>query len=460
MSKSKRINKKLWNIHNWIGLYAGIVIAVLSVTGVLALFKVEIDEAINPQYFKIDTPNGATTFHPDLTKLIDSLKNEYGVSNFAGITPSINKSQNWKVHFFVTEGIPFINTYSYEVFFNPYTGKVVGVRDYFKTFGHYIRHIHVRLFNGILGRIWVGFGGLALLISTITGILIYGEFMKRQFFGAIRNKNLKLKSADYHKIIGITTLLFNLMIAITGAWLGLQAILQPVLQVKSPERYERVEKPISKDDDIVYDVDFIKAFETSRALFPDLTPRSMAYSKNGSRTVTIRGNVPKTAYQNNISYIVLDKKDYRELGRYDIREKSLGDKVYYVQEGLHYGDFGGIWVKVIYSFFGLTSGVLSILGFVLYLERTKSKQKTKVNYKTTGKKVWLWSFWITAVCIVFYIMTITIGRVVPTIIVTLAVYGSLLFYVIRSLVISLRRVFRAFIKKISSGSKKRRKTLS
>ncbi|MEM8965241.1 MAG: PepSY-associated TM helix domain-containing protein, partial [Bacteroidota bacterium] len=419
MSGSKRINKKLWSIHNWVGLYAGIVIAVLSVTGVLALFKAEIDEAINPQYFKIDTPSKTTTYHPDIDKLIDSLKLEYSEAKFVGISPSLDESKNWIASFQIVERDPIPIAYDYQVFFNPYTGKVVGVRDRFKTFSYYIRHIHVRLFNAILGRFWVGFGGIALLASTITGILIYGDFMKRQFFGAIRNKNLRLKSADYHKIVGMTTLLFNLMIAITGAWLGLQAILQPALQVKSPERYKRTEKPISEEEDIAYDVDYIKAFETSRALFPDLIPTSIVPSRSGRRTVAIRGDVPRTAYQNNINNIVLDKKDYSELARYDVREKSLGDKVYYAQEGLHYGDFGGVWVKVVYSFLGLTSGVLSMLGFVLYLERTKARQKKKVSYKATGKQVWLWSFWIIAICILLYVLTITIGTTIPTIVITL-----------------------------------------
>ncbi|MEL6558314.1 MAG: PepSY-associated TM helix domain-containing protein, partial [Bacteroidota bacterium] len=208
MSKSNNVNKKLWRIHNWVGLYAGIVIAILSVTGVVALFKVEIDRVINPRLFKIENPDSQATIHPDVNKLIDSLKNEYGAKNFFQLSTSLDKSVNWSARFNVVKRKPIPTGHAYEIFFNPYTAKVVGQRNYFETFAHYIRHIHVRLFVG-LGRYWVGLGGLALLVSTITGILIYGEFMKRQFFGAIRNKNLKLKSADYHKIIGVTTLLFN-----------------------------------------------------------------------------------------------------------------------------------------------------------------------------------------------------------------------------------------------------------
>ena len=342
---------------------------------------------------------------------------------------------------------PLIKAYNYQIFFNPYTAKVVGVRDYYATFGHYIRHIHVRLYNGILGRFFVGFGGLALLISTITGLLIYGGFMKRQFFGAIRNKNLRIKSADYHKVIGMSTLLFNLMIAITGAWLGLQALLQPILQVKSPEVYKRVEKPISDEEDLAYYVDCVKAFETARELFPDLTPKSMAYSADGSRMVFIRGDVPKTAYETRISYIVLDKQDYSELARYDVRKGSLGDKVYYAQEGLHYGDFGGIWGKLIYSFFGLTSGVLALLGFVLYLERTKSKKTDQVNAKPTGRKVWLWSLGITAVCVLLYVMTVVFGMNLPTLIITILAYGTILYYLFKPLVLFVVRKLKALFKK-------------
>ena len=47
---AKRLQKKMWSIHNWVGLYAGVVIAILSITGVVALFKTEIDEFVNSDY--------------------------------------------------------------------------------------------------------------------------------------------------------------------------------------------------------------------------------------------------------------------------------------------------------------------------------------------------------------------------------------------------------------------------
>ena len=174
------------------GLYAGIFIAILSVSGVIALFKVENDEAINSRYIIVDWSEGTAEVHPGVNQLIDSLQHKYGRANFTGISLSLDKTRTWIFTTRIAEGDPLPKTDNYQIFFNPYTAQVVGTRDAIMTFSYYIRHLHVRLFNGFQGRWWVGLGGVALLISTVTGILIYGHFMKRQFFGAIRNKYFKL----------------------------------------------------------------------------------------------------------------------------------------------------------------------------------------------------------------------------------------------------------------------------
>src|SRR3546814_13544545 len=83
--------------------------------------------------------------------------------------------------------------------------------------------MHVRLYEGNWGQQLVGIGGLALAVVAITGLMIYGNFMKRQVWPAVRNrKNIRIVMADWHKLIGISPLAFTLVIALTGAWLGLQ----------------------------------------------------------------------------------------------------------------------------------------------------------------------------------------------------------------------------------------------
>ena len=433
ISPEKTLHKKVWAVHNWVGLYAGVVIAVLSITGVVALFKVEIDRGLNPSLFHVE-PKGE---YVDLLPVIDSLKTIHGPENLVYVGVSKTPKDSWFAYFFIRNST--LDIKQWHVFIDPYTGKILGERDVYKSTAFFIRNIHVRLFDNLIGRYLVGLAGIALLISTITGFWIYGGFMKRQLFGAIRKKNLRVSMADYHKLIGITTLLFNLMIAITGGWLGLQGLLQPALGIDRPGIYEVADKPLEKDVDVAYSVDYNSVFKKSRELFPELVPAYIAPSRDGSRTVTIWGSVPRTAFERHRFSLTLDKKNLSELNRYDIRNASFGDKLFYVQESLHFGDFGGILMKMLYSFFGITSGFLALTGFVVYLKRTETKRSQKPKFVELKPLLLKWTYGILGAILLLLGLHLSFGVVVPAILTIVVLYLSLLILLIRAMVLFVKR---------------------
>ncbi|MEM8928345.1 MAG: PepSY-associated TM helix domain-containing protein [Bacteroidota bacterium] len=427
------MNKKMWTLHNWVGLYAGIVIAVLSITGVVALFKIEIDEALNKDLFMVKPRSERV----DLTPVIDSLRTVHGAKNLAYVRVHKDDTDSWSAMFFLRKST--YNVKQWEVFMDPYTGKILGERDIYKSVGFFLRNLHVRLYDNLFGRQLVGLAGIALLISTITGFWIYGGFMKRQFFGAIRKKNLRIRMADYHKLIGITTLLFNLMIAITGAWLGLQGYLQPVVVGSRPGIYKVAEKPLSADKDAALSVDFEEVYSKTRTLFPELIPQYARPSLDGSRAVTVYGTVPRTAFERSTFTITYDKENLQELNRYDIRKASLSDKLFYVQESLHFGDFGGIVLKIVYAFFGITSGFLALTGFVVYLKRTERERRERPKFVELKPLLVRWTLGITAYIVLLLMLHLAFGIVVPAILTVSLLYLSLLFLLLRALVLFLKR---------------------
>lgn len=115
-------------------------------------------------------------------------------------------------------------------------------------------------------------------------------------------------------------------------------------------------------------------FATVRSEFPDLKPRDIIPSTNGSGTIMVRGNIAGLVYERGINTLVLTKVGYTPLFKYDIRQQPFSHKLYFVQEALHFGDFGGLLLKVLYTFLGLVSGFLSTSGFIVYLYRRKKKQ--------------------------------------------------------------------------------------
>src|SRR5690606_33094304 len=104
-------------------------------------------------------------------------------------------------------------------------------------------------------------------------------------------------------------------------------------------------------------------------------PRQLSSSTNGSGTVTVRGNIAGQIYERDINVLVLSKTDYRPIFKYDVRQQPPSHKFYFIQEALHFGDFGGLMLKALYALLGLTSGFLSISGFVIFLLRRQKKKK-------------------------------------------------------------------------------------
>ncbi len=53
------------------------------------------------------------------------------------------------------------------------------------------------------------------------------------------------------------------------------------------------------------------------------------------------------------------------------------EKMEYALYTLHYGQYGGKGIKLVYSFFCLGGSLLSITGFLLWYRRKRNKQRTK-----------------------------------------------------------------------------------
>lgn len=413
-------------MHSWLGLYAGIVLAILSATGVAALFKVEIDRALNAGLFTVPVAGVAGP----VASVIARVRHEHGAKYHFNTYPPKSPGDTWRVAFFIRKGLDFKQT---EVFIDPYTASVVGERDHAASFGAFLRNIHVRLYENVIGRKLVGLAGLALLLSTLTGLWIYGGFMKGQLFAVIRRGSLRMTMADLHKLVGVGTVVFNMMIAATGTWLGLQGWLQPALMGDRPGTFKRSDKPIPAAQDVDYEVDYDRVVARSHELFPEMVVHSLRLSHDGSRTVRVAGDVPGTAYERHSFSLTLDKETLAELHRYDIRDAPAAQRLFYVQESLHFGDYGGTGLKLLYVLFGLSSAALSLAGFVIYLERTSRKRKQSSRPVSSGRLAGRWTVRIAAVLCLLAVLHLSFGVVPPAVLVVVVFHGTWVTLGVRAL---------------------------
>lgn len=369
--KDQRNDKRLlWRIHHWAGLYAGILIGILSLTGALAVFIPEIDALVVKYHYNAQSPTFVPG-NPKFSRALDSLTSQF--PTYSSLSVQLPEQSGHVAEVDLVVRPPGERFERYNFFIDAGTDRIIGHRDHQNSLANYLRQIHVRLYEGNWGRQLVGIGGLALVVLAVTGLLIYGNFMKKQAWPNVRKKtSLRIVMADWHKLFGISALAFNFVIAVTGAWLGLQPWLMRWMDITTPNAFQ-APVVMEADADRALAVDWAEVFATTRREFPDLQPRYISPSTNGSGTIAVRGNIPGLVYERNINTLVISKSDYTPLFKYDIREQPPSHKLYFVQEALHFGDFGGFALKVVYAILGLVSGFLSISGFVVYLCRRKKK---------------------------------------------------------------------------------------
>lgn len=434
----KKDQNLLWKIHHWTGLYVGIVIGILCFTGAVAVFIPEIDLMIQRNYYSASSAPHAKVFIPKIDSAFAKAKRAY--PKMSGLLIDMPDKQGHLATFsFLIKGKDKASNKFHYLFVDTDKDKIIGSGDKQNSLANYLRQIHVRLYEGFWGRQLVGLAGVAFVVVTITGFLIYGNFMKKQTYPKIRKKNNRIMLADWHKILGISALIFNFIIAGTGAWLGLQPKLMKWFNIKAPGDQDFT-KVMDAKDDAKTSVHWNMVFNAVREEFPDLKPGYIRASEDGTGIIEIHGSIDGQIYERNINTLVLSKSSYKPLFKCDIRMQPFWDKFYALQEALHFGDFGGLGLKILYTVLGLTSAFLSVSGFIVYLYRTEKKKKSTTSpLKTTL----IYCISILLILVIIAVISMFIGYRQASFIAGIIVNGSLIVFIIYSIV-------NHFIKKSST----------
>jgi uncharacterized iron-regulated membrane protein len=412
MAGNRRIYKLLWAVHSWTGLYVGLVVAILSVSGSAVVFQDDIDALLNPSLLRVTSSAGRAS----ITAVTDSILERYG-HRYALNAIRFPSSDHGVLQVdMVSTGGGSLEIR--QVLADPYTGALIGDREYTKTLAYYLRHLHVRGFQARYGRQFVGFFGLALLVSSITGLAIYGNFMRSMRFGTIRwGQGLRVVSADWHKVVGISALAFNLVIAVTGAWLGWSA---EALRLAGTQpdgsllpMLARAGRIVTPSDDAAIRVDVDTVLAVARRARPGFEPRSLNMTRDGRRQVVMFGAPRSDLYAASTNKVLVDKQTLAVTAAFDISEAGAGSKLYYLMEPLHFGTFGGTALKIAYGVFGITAGVLSITGFLVYWKRREGKDSPPSRV-TASRSLVRWSLLAVCTTVLTLGASLTIGPLYPS----------------------------------------------
>ena len=260
-------------------------------------------------------------------------------------------------------------TRNVQVLVDPYRDAVIREHKSVRGWGDWLRQLHVRfLYGSFWGRYIVGFFGLTLLFSTVSGLMIFARFNGNSWRPkAIRwGRGTRIVSADLHKLVGLGSVAFNIVFGVSGAVLGLEGVYHKYLAEKAPavRRATVAQLPAGGIDAFV---------DKARALVPDAQPQAILL--NHARAGIVRVDLwPTTEHlvREMSSYVTFDARSAEPIEVYDATQAAAGVRLYYAMEPLHFGRLGwAMWVKLLWGLMGLTGGFLSITGFAIYVLRKR-----------------------------------------------------------------------------------------
>jgi uncharacterized iron-regulated membrane protein len=354
-------NPAILKIHAAAGLLSGLFILLMSLSGSVLVFHEELDSWQYPVIVK-------QTDQPVLSidSCYKSLQKRYPHAQVSHLNIAENSSQPYV--FTVYDSSYQSGTKSMQVFMHPQTGAVLQTRGGGKDIKHnamgWLSVFHNSFHLGKKGEWLLGFFALVFLLSIATGTILY----RKKIGAVILLKKAVFTWSNLHQIIGVYALLFNLMIGITGYWMQryvfkkqFYATEQPYTPVLKPSpplffRIDSAFEHMQKQHPAFtgYVIYFAQSKKGKTAVYGSRYTNSFIHSKKFADVIFLdsTGTIAKTAF--------VDKIDADS--RYDI-----------INSQIHFGRYGGMPVKILYSLLGLASGLLSITGFALWLKRKSWK---------------------------------------------------------------------------------------
>jgi len=359
-------------LHRYVGLAAVVVLVMSGITGALITFDGEIDRATHPELRRAEPrPGGAS---------VDTL--------------AASARQAWSrdpVRMLVFPESPqdavevWYRGSSMRAYLDPHDGHALGLRDMHDSWLGILVDLHTNLLSGETGRAVIGWFGLAAVLLVVLGVWLW--WPKRGKWRAALTVKWDAGAArvwlDVHKVAGVVTGVFLVVIAATGSLLALPGVVTEPLLVAltgagakqaAPTSSPRVGPPASLDTMVQRAGATFPAGQITRLLMPS-TPKG---------AVAIRMRLPGEIHQLGRTFVFFDQYDGTLLRADNVLESNLATRINAWFYPLHTGVVGGTATRVLNVLFGLSLALISLSGGWMWVRNRLAKRRAAARQRDRG----------------------------------------------------------------------------
>ncbi len=364
---------KAWYlVHKWTSLICTAFLLLLCVTGLPLIFWHEIDHAITDVREPAPVVEGARPASLDDIVAKALARHPGDVPLFLGWDDA--------------EPLVYVNTGARPdaavedmkvAYFDAYTGEELGGETLDSGVMMFIYRLHTDMFLGLGATLFLGAMTLLFVAALVSGIVIYGPFMRKLAFGTVRRQgSVRLKWLDMHNLLGAVTLAWALVVGTTGAVNTLAAPLLAAWQAEAVAEFSaryagapRPERFASLD----------AAVDAARARSPGMTPAFVSYPGTGYSGdhhlgVFMHGETPLT--ERLTRPVLVDAATGEVTAEPEVPWYIVA---LLLSQPRHFGDYGGLPLKIIWALLDLATIVVLGSGLYLWLRRTRGSTDQRVS---------------------------------------------------------------------------------
>lgn len=375
-----KLSNRFWfQLHGWCSLPIWLIFCFVCLTGTIAVFSHELTWLTNPASRATNPDNLAAKPVAELVAVVEQAYPTADVGTVMVFEPYLVHAVIFTDHD-KPQAIAYVNQY---------TGNIQQINQGI-TFIGFMRSLHGWLLfpwpsSYSAGYYLVSAMALVMLGALVTGLIIYKNFWRSFTQPKIRfNQGKKTVLTDLHRLAGVWSIWFLIVMSATGLWYLVQAVMwhadidiEPHAPLVAAEQLPatQTQPPVS----------FADAMQIAQQRFPDFQPSYLMLPEHNRGMYSLMGGGDHIFYDQYAYSLSINPWSGDIAHEKSPANMSALQTVMHIADPLHYGTIGGIWTKAIWFVFGLILSGMSITGFMIWGSRTVKAARASRNSATLSE---------------------------------------------------------------------------
>lgn len=361
----KRRSIAAWQaVHSWTSLLCTLFLLMLCLTGLPLIFHDEIDAALNPTAWTPAAPDGEhLSLDAILTRGLAARPGEVPIFlSFDDDRPVVNLTTG--------PGADAPGSAMTLLSYDLTSGEPVPAGEVGEGVMHFLLQLHTDLFLGLPGMLFLGFMGLLFALSLVSGVVLYWPFTRRLRFGTVRREqSRRVRWLDWHNLLGMAALGWLLVVGLTGV---VNTLAGPIIDTWRSTELEALTEAYAGGAPPARFSSLADAVTRAQAAAPGMDLQFVAFPGSGWSTayhyaVFLHGRTPLT--EQLARPVLISAVDGSLSGS---RQMPWYVKTLALSEPLHFGDYGGLPLKLVWALLDLFAIAILITGLYLWIVRRRA----------------------------------------------------------------------------------------